>query len=104
MLDIQLIRNHPDTVRAGLVSRNDDPALVDKVSALDTRWRDLLQSVESLRAERNKASKEIGRLRDRDDRASRIAEMREVNSRLSALEAELREVEASLNDARLVAA
>jgi len=99
MLDIQLIRNHPDTVRAGLVSRNDDPALVDKVSALDTRWRDLLQSVESLRAERNKASKEIGRLRDRDDRASRIAEMREVNSRLSALEAELREVEASLNDA-----
>ena len=96
MLDIQLIRDHPDAVRDGLRKRNDDPALVDKVAALDSQWRELLRTVESLRSERNRVSKEIGRMRDKAERDARIAEAREVNSRLSELEAELREVEESL--------
>ncbi|MBN1248256.1 MAG: serine--tRNA ligase [Anaerolineae bacterium] len=99
MLDIQLIRDHPDTVRDALRKRNDDPSLVDEVVALDLQWRELLQTVESLRSERNRVSKEIGRMRDKDERQVRIEEMREVNRRLSDLEDALREVEASLSDA-----
>lgn len=97
MLDSQLIRDHPDIVRDALRKRNDDPALVDEVVALDVQWRELLQTVESLRSERNRVSKEIGRMQDREERQARIEEMREVNRRLSDLEEELRDIESSLD-------
>jgi seryl-tRNA synthetase len=95
MLDIELIRNETDRVREGLRKRNDDPALVDEVYALDVQRREMLQEVETLRAERNRVSKEIGRMKDRDERQARIVEMREVGERLAALEEKLREVEAA---------
>jgi len=98
MLDIQLIRDDPDLIRQALLKRNDDPAIVDRVLAEDTRWRELLQSVEALRAERNRVSKEIGRMRDKDERQARIEEMRAVGARLSSLEDDLREVEAQLHN------
>ena len=53
MLDIELIRNDPERVREALRKRNDDPALVDEVHALDVLRREMLQEVETLRAERN---------------------------------------------------
>ncbi|HOU15564.1 MAG TPA: serine--tRNA ligase [Anaerolineae bacterium] len=95
MLDIELIRNETERVREGLRKRNDDPALVDEVYALDVQRREMLQEVESLRAERNRVSKEIGRMKDKDERQARIVEMREVGERLAALEEKLREVEAA---------
>jgi seryl-tRNA synthetase len=99
MLDVQLIRDHPDMVRAALQKRYDDPSIVDEVVALDAQWRELLQTVESLRSERNRVSKEIGRMRDQDERQARIEEMREVNRRLSGLEETLRELDTALSDA-----
>ncbi|MBN2005394.1 MAG: serine--tRNA ligase [Anaerolineae bacterium] len=96
MLDIELIRNHPEVVRESLRKRNDDPAIVDEVVALDVRRRELLQEVETLRAERNRVSKEIGQMKDKEAREARIAEMRAVNQRMPELEEQLREVEASL--------
>jgi seryl-tRNA synthetase len=96
MLDIQLIRDHPEIVREALRKRSDDPALVDRIIAQDTLWRELLHQVESLRAERNRVSKEIGRMRDQDERQARIDGMRALGERLSALEEELRGVETRL--------
>ena len=93
MLDIELIRNEPERVREALRKRNDDPALVDEVYALDIQRREMLQEVETLRAERNRVSKEIGRMQDKDARQARIAEMREVGEQLAALEEKLREIE-----------
>ena len=93
MLDIELIRNDPERVREALRKRNDDPALVDEVFALDIQRREMLQEVETLRAERNRVSKEIGRMQDKDARQAHIAEMREVGEQLAALEEKLREVE-----------
>ena len=63
MLDIVLIREKPELVRAALLDRNDDPARVDAILALDEQRRDVLQEVEALRAERNRVSKEIGRIK-----------------------------------------
>ncbi|MCU0523037.1 MAG: serine--tRNA ligase [Anaerolineae bacterium] len=96
MLDIQVIRDNPDLVRAAVLRRNDSPAIVDEILALDGRWRELLQSVESLRAERNRVSKEIGRMQDKAARQAKIEEMREVGGRLTALEGELRQAEDAL--------
>ncbi len=96
MLDIQLIREQPEAVREALRKRHDDPAIVDEIVALDVTWRDLLGEVEALRAERNRVSKEIGRMRDKETRQARINEMRAVGDRLASLEEGLREVESSL--------
>jgi len=60
MIDIELIRQQPGVVKAGMVKRNMDPELIDKARSLDTRRRELLVEVEMLKADRNKTSKEIG--------------------------------------------
>ncbi|MDO8614826.1 MAG: serine--tRNA ligase [Dehalococcoidia bacterium] len=61
MLSIQLIRENPDLVRRALQRRHTEAPL-DEALALDARWRSVLAEVESLRAERNALSKEIGGL------------------------------------------
>ena len=96
MLDIALIREQPELVKAALLSRNEDPAQVDIILALDARRRKLLREVEALRAERNHVSKEISRLKDKVEQERLIAEMRQVGDRISELEARLREVEPDL--------
>src|ERR1041385_5880587 len=59
MLDIKLVRETPDLVRADLRKRGRDAAVVDEVIGLDAAWRDGLKQMESLRAERNKSGKLI---------------------------------------------
>lgn len=65
MLDIVLIREKPDWVKAQLRKLNDEAAIerVDEILRLDTQRRELLQEVEALRNHRNKLSKGTGQLR-----------------------------------------
>ncbi len=98
MLDIELIRREPERVREALRLRQDDPALVDEVLALDERRRTLLRRVEALRAERNRVSREIGRMKDKAAREEKIAAMREVGKQIADLEKALREVKAAFRD------
>ncbi len=93
MLDIDIIRNETERARAAMRLRHDDPGLVDTTYALDIQRRTLLQEVESLRAERNSASKAIGRMKDPAERQARIIEMRELNAKLATMEEELRRIE-----------
>ncbi len=99
MLDITLIREHPEVVREGLRKRHEDTDILDRVLELDRRRRSLLQEVEHLRAERNRVSKEIGRTKDSAERDAKIKAMRELKTRLERLEQALREVETQLQDA-----
>ncbi|HHS98376.1 MAG TPA: serine--tRNA ligase [Chloroflexi bacterium] len=94
MLDITRIRREPEAVKAALASRGEDPAVIDRVLAVDERWRGLLTELENLRAERNRVSKEIGRMKDPAEREARIAEMRTVGQRISELEEQVRQAEA----------
>ncbi|MEX1143255.1 MAG: serine--tRNA ligase [Anaerolineales bacterium] len=93
MLDIELIRNQPDVVKAGLVKRTMDPLVVDQVRQLDGRRRVLLVEVETLKAERNAVSKEIGAMEEKAAREAKIAAMRSVGDKIDALDAELSQVE-----------
>ncbi len=102
MLDIDLIRNEPERVKQALRNRNEDPSLVDEVLDLDAQRRELLQEVEGLRAERNRVSKQIGRMKDPAERQARIEEMRGVGARISDLEQELRVVEEAFYDKELL--
>jgi len=100
MLDINLIREHPEEVKTALTALNAE-APIDAILALDTRRRDILQQVETLRAERNAASKEIGRSRDSAARQAQIEAMRAVGDQVQALEEELKAVEPELYAAML---
>jgi len=59
MLDINLIREKPDWVKAQIAKLNDS-APIDEILATDAKRREIIQEVEELRQERNKASKRIG--------------------------------------------
>jgi seryl-tRNA synthetase len=93
MLEINLMREDPEAVREGLRKRDDDPSLVDEILRLDEQRREVLQEVEALRARRNRVSKQIGRMKDPEERQARIEEMREVGAKIDALEDDLREIE-----------
>lgn len=62
MLDIKFVRNNPEIVKQNIKNKFQDEKLplVDEVIELDKRNREIKQEVESLRAEKNKASKQIG--------------------------------------------
>ena len=96
MLDIRLFRENPDVVREALKKRQADASVVDSVLALDESRRAILSEVEELKAERNAVSKEIGRMKDAESRQEKIAAMRAVGEKISALDAKLRDVDAEL--------
>jgi len=96
MLDLNLIRENPDLVRAALKNRQMDPSPVDDILRLDEKRRTLLTQVETLKAERNAVSKEIGKMKDAAEREARIAAMREVGDQIAALDKNVTDVEAEL--------
>jgi seryl-tRNA synthetase len=60
VLDLRLIRRDPDAVRAALARRGDvAPDAIDRLLALDERWRTLTAQLEELQAEQNKLSRSL---------------------------------------------
>ena len=99
MLDIALIREKPDWVKAEIEKLNDPAAgRIDEIVRLDAERRALLVEVEELRATRNRVSKEIGRTKDPEARQAKIDEMQSVAARIDEIDARLREVEARLDE------
>ena len=97
MLDLNLIRENPELVRTSLKNRQMDASSVDEILKLDEKRRTLLTEVEKLKAERNTTSKEISKMKDAGERETKIATMREVGDKISALDKEVADVEAELN-------
>lgn len=64
MLDIKFLRENPEVVKQNIRNKFQDYKLekVDEILKLDQENRDIKKEVESLRAERNKLSKQIGGL------------------------------------------
>ena len=100
MLDIQLIRERPEEVRASLARRGIDPP-IDRILELDAERRSLLTQAETLKAERNRVSKEIGKNKDAASRQTRIEEMRQVGERIEVLDGMVRQVDEALQSALL---
>jgi len=98
LLDMNLIREHPDLVRTALRNRQMESATVDSILQLDEKRRSVLTQAEKLKAERNVASKEIGRATDAPARASRIEAMRLVGDQIAALDAEVARLDSQLLD------
>ena len=63
MLDIKLVKENPDAVKAGLKAKEVDcDAIVDRILELDVEIRGLKTSTESQTAQKNKLAKENGKL------------------------------------------
>jgi len=101
VLDLKLIRDEPERVRAELARRGEDAlAGLDLVLELDARRRALIPSLEELRASRNAAAEAIAQAkRAGEDASEAIARQREVGSREKELSRELAEVEGLLRSA-----
>jgi seryl-tRNA synthetase len=97
MLDINLIREHPDLVRTSLRNRQMDPVVVDSLLQLDEQRRALLVNAEKLKAERNTVSKEIGQTKDAASRQAKIEAMRLVGDQIGGLDKQLADVDARLS-------
>ena len=95
MLDIRAIREDPERFRAGLARRNMADA-VDELLAADERRRSLTARVEELRAEQNRASKQIGKAQG-DEKQKLIAAVAEVSKEIQKLEPQLADAESELN-------
>jgi seryl-tRNA synthetase len=103
MLDLKLIREAPERVRAALERRGKPEVLaaVEEVVGLDERRRTLIAGVDNLRARRNEVSPQVGKLKQQgrhEEAEPLIREMREVGERMGALEGELEQIESRVRD------
>ena len=96
MLDIKLIREHTELVKESLSKRQMETNIIDEIVALDEKRRALILDVESKKAERNAASKEIGRMKEKEEREAKIASMRTLGDDINLLDEELKGVESLL--------
>lgn len=101
VLDIKVIREQAETVRRRLAARGSgDEVHVDELLRLDESRRSLLQEVETLKAQRNRVSKEIGALMGRKQLAeaeARKAETRTLGDRIAELDRSAVEVDKARN-------
>jgi len=104
MLSRELYRKNADRVRAMLAARHTEAPL-DRLCAVDEKWRELLVRVEELKARRNTGSKEIGLLyRDgkREQAEKARVEMSRIGEEISVLEEECRKLEEEVGKLELM--
>ncbi len=97
VLDMKLIRERPDYVRERLAVRGaGEDARIDDLLGLDERRRKLLGEVETLKAHRNRISKEIGALMGQkklSEAEEKKTSTREIGEQIAALDKTVTEIE-----------
>jgi seryl-tRNA synthetase len=105
MLDMKLIREQPELVRQRLAARgNGDETRIEELLALDEQRRKFLAEVESLKAQRNRASKEIGALMGQKkhlEAEAKKKETRDLGERITQLDKQAAEAEAARDQVML---
>jgi seryl-tRNA synthetase len=97
MLDINLIREKPEYVKAEIAKLHIE-APIDEILALDAKRRRLVAEADELRSRRNALSREVGRSGGGEAAQGLIEQVRAINARLEVLEAELEATESALQD------
>lgn len=87
MIDLRLLREDPDVVRASQVARGESPHLVDEVLDADARRRSALTEYESLRAEQKSHGKLVARAQGEEKQAL-LAHTKALAERVKALQAD----------------
>ena len=85
MLDIKVIRNNPEMVKAAMKNRqmNLDNE-IDEILKIDEERRNILQEAESMKAQQNAVSKKIPEMKKSGEDISKVmAEMKELSDKIS---------------------
>ncbi|MCL2064459.1 MAG: serine--tRNA ligase [Candidatus Cloacimonetes bacterium] len=98
MHDIKYIRDNADLVREAIANKN-EKAEINKVLELDDLRKKTLYEFETLRAEQNKISKEIGQLKkEKKDVSVLMLSMQGVAEKIKDLSTKVNQIEDELND------
>ncbi|MBE7010811.1 MAG: serine--tRNA ligase [Ruminococcaceae bacterium] len=101
MLDIKLIRQEPEKVKAALARRKEEDK-IDEILELDKRRRDALYEVEQLKSKQNAVSKQIPQIKkEGGDTTAIFAEMKTLSENIKKLDAEVREIEENIEQRML---
>jgi seryl-tRNA synthetase len=101
------LREEPERIRQGAIDKGEDPAIVDQALELEGKRRQLLSESDTLKAERNAASKRIGETirGGAAPNGPEVAALRQASTdagvRIDKLDAELAATEAQLEDLML---
>ncbi|MCP9275796.1 serine--tRNA ligase [Mycolicibacterium arenosum] len=87
MIDLKLLRDDPDRVRASQRARGEDPGLVDALLDADAARRSAISAGDNLRAEQKAASKQVGAASP-DERPAKLALAKDLAEQVKAAEAE----------------
>ncbi|MEM2118652.1 MAG: serine--tRNA ligase [Candidatus Bathyarchaeia archaeon] len=101
MLDIKLIREKPEVVRANLQKRGDPSILqmLEDLIACDAEWRRELAKLNELRHQRKQVTTEIARLKKTGgEAAAEISKGKALDAEISKLEAKVAENEQKTRD------
>ncbi len=98
MLDIKLIRQEPETVKAAL-KRRDAEDRIDELLELDKERRDMLYKAEQLKNEQNNVSKQIPQLKKEGKDVSEVfAKMKKLSEEVKELDAKIRELDKKIDE------
>lgn len=99
MLDLKMLRNNTEEVKAAMTNRgeNFDISQIDKAIELDEERRGILVKVEELKAKRNQVSKEIPKLKKAgEDVAPIMEEMRKIGDDIKAFDERIDEIDENI--------
>jgi len=93
MLDLRFIREHPDLVRQAIQDKGERVDF-DRLLELDKNRREIIRKADEMKAERNRVSEEIAKLKkDGKDGANAITDMRQVSKEIKDMDGEIRSIE-----------
>ena len=103
MLDIKIIRENPDKVKAALKTRNADyDEYIDSILEIDEKRRKLSTETDNLKAEQNRVTKQIPIMKKNGENTDAVmAEMKEISEKIKADNAVISELEAKQKDTLL---
>jgi len=93
MIDIKVLRESPDLVRASQSARGEDVTLVDRVIAADEIRRSAIVEFEALKAEQNTLSKSVGSAKG-DEKAALLEKAKALSDAVKAAEVKKNSTEA----------
>lgn len=93
MIDIKVLRENPDLVRASQSARGEDVSLVDRVIAADEIRRSAIVEFEALKAEQNTLSKSVGSAKG-DEKAALLEKAKALSDAVKAAESKKNATEA----------
>jgi seryl-tRNA synthetase len=100
VIDLKLLREDPDRVRASQRARGEDPGLVDALLQSDAARRSAISAADNLRAEQKAASRAVGQA-SADERPTKLALAKELAERVTSAESEQAAAEVAFTAAHL---